>query len=546
MKRKLKVAGLSAGAIVAVIISGCGGSGGSDVTPPVVTTTAYAATSDCSSLKNLIIPGTTIVSAEQVPAGTYTPPGSKTPFDGLPEFCRLTAKVAPVPGSSIGIEMWLPTKTWNGRYQQVGTHGLGGVVYWSEMAPQLRRGFATAATDSGHLSTDGPTAWAIGAPEKIKDFGYRSVHELVDKAKRTIMAYYGRQQDFAYYNGCSKGGGDGMKSAQMFPTDFNGIIAGGAAAHITHASTAQLIHTLNLRNAGIQGERGVQILKLAQNAAIAACDSLDGVTDGIIANPSRCSWSPSTLVCKAGQDPATCITSEQAAALTANVSPVVDPITKTTYFPGQSRGSEHDQIKFGWTKSLTFAGLAAYQIALGDANWDASTFDFARDYPLADQVLASVNALDPDLSAFKKAGGKLIQWHTWDDSQFMPLFQTQYYEQVAGLMGGIENIDNFYRLFMMPAQGHCAGDGVGPSNIGAENQIAVSNDAEHDVVTALQTWVEHGVAPKQLIATRLKNNDASQGIDMQRPICPYPLEAVYKGSGDTNVASNFYCGRLQP
>lgn len=500
---------------------------------------------ECSTLMRLSIPHTTLLSAQAIPAGSYTPPGGKVAFTDLPAFCRVTANVTPVPGSRIGIEIWLPSTTWNGRYQQVGTHGLGGVFYWNEMAPQLRRGFATGATDTGHSASEGQSAWAIGAPERIKDYAYRAVHELADKAKITLKAYYGKPQEYAYFNGCSKGGGDAMKSAQMYPHDFNGIIAGGAAAYTTHASTAQLIESLNLRKAGIQGPRGVEILKLAQRSAIAACDALDGVVDGMIANPGRCAWNAATLICQPGQDPASCITPEQAAALSANVSEVTDPVSGAPFFPGQSRGAEHDQLKFGWAKALSFAGLAAYQIGLGDAGWDGSTFDFRRDSPIVDQVLGAVNAIDPDLSAFKQAGGKLIQWHSWDDSAFQPLFQVQYYEQVAARMDGMQNVDDFYRLFMVPAQGHCNGSGAGPSNFGGEGQIAVSNDAQHDVVTALQAWVEQGKAPDQLIASRLKNN-TSQGIDMQRPICRYPLEAVYKGSGDLNAASSFYCGRVQP
>ena len=303
---------------------------------------------------------------------------------------------------------------------------------------------------------------------------------------------------------------------------------------------------MNLRNAGIQGASGAAILNLAQQSAIAACDALDGVTDGMIANPSRCNWNPATLICQPGQNPATCITPVQAAALTANVSTVTDPVTGAWFFPGLSRGSEHDLLRFNANNAVTSYGLSLYQIALNDPNWDASTFNLHRDSAILDQKLAAINAIDPNLAPFKKAGGKLIQWHSWDDSQFMPLWQTQYYEQVASAMGGVEGTEDFYRLFMMPAQGHCAGNGVGPSNIGAENQLAVSSDADHDIVTALESWVVQGIAPKQLIATRFKNNDAALGVDMQRPLCPYPLEAVYKGAGDTNVAANFYCGRLQP
>lgn len=200
--------------LAAATISMMAGCGGSDSPTTDNTVAPFAATVGCTSLKTLAIANTTITSADTIPAGSFTPPGSTTPFANLPEFCRVVATVSPVPGSSIGIELWLPSKSWNGRYQQVGTRGTGGVLYWSEMAPQLRRGFATGATDTGHtlpavvpgepLLQNRGSAWAIGFPERVKDYGYRAVHELVDKAKTTILAYYGRKQDYAYFNGCSK------------------------------------------------------------------------------------------------------------------------------------------------------------------------------------------------------------------------------------------------------------------------------------------------------------------------------------------------------
>ena len=275
MKYQYVLASLSAAAITC-LLQACGG--GNEPVPIAIGTPPFAATAECAALKNMNVLNTTILSAEQIPAGSYTPPGSKAKFDNLPDFCRLTATVAPTAGSSIGIELWLPTKTWNGRYQQVGTHGVGGLIYWSEMAPQLRRGFATGATDTGHLASEGLSSWAIGKPERLTDYASRAVHELAEKAKSSIKAYYGRTQEYAYYNGCSMGGANGMKAAQMYPNDFNGIIAGGAAAYTSRANTGQLIQTLNLRAAGIQGSRGVEILQLTQKAAIAACDALDDYT----------------------------------------------------------------------------------------------------------------------------------------------------------------------------------------------------------------------------------------------------------------------------
>ncbi|WP_158080892.1 tannase/feruloyl esterase family alpha/beta hydrolase [Pelomonas sp. KK5] len=548
--RKFEITVLAS--IAAALVTGCGGSDSPSSATAKPAAAPYAAAVGCDSLKSLKLTGATIVSADTIPAGSFTPPGSTTAFDNLPEFCRVVATATPATGSSIGIELWLPSKSWNGRYQQVGTHGTGGVLYWSEMAPQLRRGFATGATDTGHtlpapvsgqpLLANRGSVWAIGFPERVKDYGYRAVHELVDKAKQTILAYYGRKQDYAYFNGCSKGGQDGVKNAQVYPADFNGIIAGGAAAQATRAATAQLVQDIRLRDAGIQGAAGTAILQLAQKSAIEACDALDGVKDGYIANPSRCKWDPATLVCKPGQDPSTCITAPQAAALAANYAPIVDPVTGQQVFHGLSRGGEHDQIRFGHQNNLSSYSLSLYQIALEDPNWDGSTFDLHRDFAVLQAKLAdSIDAVDPNLSPFKTAGGKLLQLQTWDDSAFMPLWAPEYYDQVTARLGGAEATGEFYRLFMMPAQGHCAGNGVGPSNVGQENFLAVSSDADHDVVTAMQDWVEKGIAPRRLVATRFKGADISSGIDLQRPLCPYPLEAVYKGSGDTTQAENFTC-----
>jgi len=334
----------------------------------------------------------------------------------------------------------------------------------------------------------------------------------------------------------------GLTGSEDLGGGTKAIIAGGAAAYTSRANTSQLIQTLNLRAAGIQGARGAEILQLTQKAAIVACDTLDGVKDGIISNPTRCTWSPATLVCKPGQDPATSITPNQATALTANVSPVLDQDTGATYFPGLPRGSEHDQLRFGWNNALSFAGLAVYQIALQDAAWNGSTFDFRRDTPIAERMLTPVNAIDPDLSALRKASGKLIQWHTWDDSQFARV------PNALLRPGRRQDGRGASDRQLLPAF-HDAGTG---SLRGVWRRTFEYRRRERDRgIERCRARRRHGVAdlgnkriaPNVLIASRYRNNDPKAGIDMQRPMCPYPLESVYKGSGDTNIASNFSCGR---
>ncbi|WP_414439755.1 tannase/feruloyl esterase family alpha/beta hydrolase [Burkholderia sp. 22PA0106] len=506
--------------------------------------TAHAAT--CEQLLGLHLPDTVIHTAQSIPAGAYQPPGSTVAYSNLPAFCRVTATVSPVSGSAIGIEIWLPTATWNHRYQQSGNHGLGGTFYWGEMVGQLQRGYATAITDDGHTASQGAydTAFAFGSPQRVTDFAWRAVHQLAEKAKWVIAAFYGQPQRHAYFNGCSDGGREAMKSAQRFPRDFDGIIAGSAVADYTGNATKQLVTTLDWAKAGIVGASGASLLTRVQAAEMAQCDARDGLTDGQIRDPRACHWQPASLSCKAGQNAAGCLTPQQAQAVEANESALRDPRTGQWLMAAMTPGSEHDENRFGFTNGPAGFGVANYRIGLGDPNWDGSNFDLARDFPILERNFGDeVNAVDPDLTAFQRAGGKLIQWHGWDDVVAQPGYTVKYYDEVvdASSQGDLRATQDFYRLFMLPGIGHC-GTGIGPDNIGQENYTAVSPDPEHDVVSALEAWVERGVKPAELIATKFVNGDPAQGVQQQRPICPYPAEAIYNGAGDPNAASSFHCG----
>ena len=504
-----------------------------------------ASAATCESLASLHLPSTTITAAQSIAAGSYQPPGSPTVFTNLPAFCRVTATLRPAPNSSIKIEVWLPTETWNGRYQQVGNHGFTGTIWWSEMAPQLQRGYATGATDDGHTVVSGfDVAWAINRPERITDLAWRAVHLLADRSKLILKAFYERPQNYAYFHGCSDGGREGMKEAQMFPGDFDGIIIGGTAANWTRSSDQLLSYSKTLIGAGIQGTEGAAILRLVQKGATAACDAQDGVIDGSIRNPSSCHWDPTTLICKAGQEAGTCLTPAQAAAVQTYQASLRDPVTGEVLFANMQPGAELEQIKRGRNVGLEPFSVGNFKIAFNDYSYDGTTFDLHRDFPILDRALADVNATDPDLAPFKGRGAKMIQWHGWDDSSFIAGWTVDYYDRVVQKTGNgnLASVQDFYRLFMLPSVGHCGG-GIGPDNIGAENQTAVSSDPEHDIVSALEAWVEHGVAPQKLIATKFNNDAPSQGIALQRPVCPYPDEAIYDGTGDTNAASSFRCGR---
>ncbi len=506
---------------------------------------------DCERLLDATLPNVTIQAAQSIPAGTYQPPGSTVAFTNLPAFCRVSATISPVPDSSIVIEVWLPERTWNGRYQQVGNHGWGSGIYLSEMAPQLQAGFATAATDDGHPGT--PTAsnnvsWGFGHPAKIEDFAYRAVHELAVNAKLLIAQYYGTPQRVAYFNSCSDGGREGMREAQQFPADFKGILIGGVASYWTHSSAELLVYGKNLESSGIQGAAGNAILDLSLQSVTQACDGKDGLVDGLITNVPACHWNPYVLVCKSGQDPATCITSAQADSIQANLDPVRDPVTGRYVVSGMERGSEYTQIGAKRDVGLNGFALATFQLGLNDPTWDGSTFDLHRDLPKVDKTLGIINSVDPDLRPFKAAGGKLIQYHGWDDASFTAGWETRYYRMVVDAVGGgdLAQVQDFYRLFMMPGVGHCGANSFGPVDIGAENdagnQVPVSGDPDHDALSALMDWTENGVAPHRLIASAFANDDdPTQPVSIQRPLCPYPQLAVYDGTGDAARASSFRC-----
>jgi len=492
-------------------------------------------------IKALNVPGMTVTTVEQIPAGAYRPPGGTQVFENLPAFCRVTATITAAPGSSIGIEVWLPSSGWNGCYLQVGTHGLGGEITRTEMAPQLRRGFATSATDSGHAA-DHPfdSSWAIGSSPRIADFAWRSVHELAVKAKKIIAGHYRRPAAYAYYAGSSTGGRDGLKSAQMFPHDFDGILAGTAIQHFTRGATQMLVTSQRLSAAGFQGSHGTALLGLVHQSVVAAYGGVHGAAATMTEDPGTGQWDPHSLVRRVGQDTNAWLSREQADAVAASLAPLTDPVSHEVLFVGQPLASQQDWIDFILQPAYS---LAVYRMGLNRADWDGSTFDLREDLPVVETRLGTVNATDPDLSAFMAAGGKIIQYQPWDDGVAYPQSIVNYYNAVLDRTthGSRAAQQSFYRLFMMPGVSH-TGSGPEPFNFGHGALPPVSSDPEHDAVAALRAWVEQGIVPSKFIATKYVNDDPNQGVAMQRVLCPYPGKAVYRGAGDPNDPINFTCG----
>ncbi len=482
---------------------------------------APAAAASCESLASLTFPDATITMAQPVAAGAFTQPGGRggpTQLSDLPAFCRVAATLKPSNDSDIKIEVWLPATGWNGKFQGVGNGAWQGSIAYPAMAEALRRGYSTSSTDTGHVG--GSASFGLGHPEKVIDFAYRSEHEMTVKAKAIVNAFYGNAPKFSYWNGCSAGGRQAMKEAQMFPLDYDGIIAGSPGLDWSGrtAQAVRITQALQKEDARLSPATA-QVL---HGAVVGACDALDGVKDGLIENPVACKFDPGVLVCKGGEESG-CLTPAQVDTARLIYSPIIDAKTKRE-IPGLAPGSELGWTDMGWSASARATGLDHFRfLVFGDPAWDVQKFNVSTDVArLAEGPSGAIDAGDPNLKAFFDRGGKLLQYHGWSDPQITPLNSTAYFKRVVTAMGGASKVHGSYRLFMAPGMAHCGG-GEGPNDF--------------DELAALEQWVEHGKAPDMITASNSKNGK----VVRTRPLCPYPQVASYKGSGSTDEAANFVC-----
>jgi Tannase and feruloyl esterase len=509
---------------------------------------ASAKEASCDSLAKLVLPHTKITLAQLVPAGTFVvkdpnPARSPHTFKDLPAFCRVTADIAPTSDSDIKIEVWMPAAGWNGKFRGQGNGGFAGMIDYNGMAAEVKLGYATGGTDTGHTTTD--AVWALGHPEKIIDFGNRGVHEMTVKAKAIVAAFYGSKVEHAYFASCSDGGREALMEAQRFPDDYDGILAGAPANYWTHLLISAI---WELRATALDPASYIPAAKIPaiSNAVLAACDAQDGLRDGLVNDPRQCHFDPATIQCK-GADSNNCLTSPQVTALKKIYSGPHDS-KKRLLYPGLMPGGEEGGG--GWPlwiigdapgRSLIgFFGVGYFANMVYDkADWDYKTFDIDQATKLADEKTAdALNSTNPDLSPFMKRGGKLILYHGWSDAAISPVNTIDYYQSVEAKMGR-GRTESFTRLFMVPAMQHCGG-GPGP-NVFGQGAGDPARDAGHNIYTALEQWVEKGAVPSSVIATKFVDDDRGKGVQMTHPLCPYPQVAKYKGSGDINDAANFVC-----
>ncbi|MGC1423702.1 MAG: tannase/feruloyl esterase family alpha/beta hydrolase [Terracidiphilus sp.] len=526
------------------------------VAAPAATDSAQntvSSSDSCARLASLELPNVSITTANVVAPGSFE--GPREPFTGadlsafykmLPGFCRVVAHAKPSADSDIPIEVWMPLAGWNGKLEGLGNGGFAGAISYDGLGAAILRGYAATATDTGHTASPIDARWALGHPEKIIDFGYRGIHEMTRVAGLIVPQFYGSAPKGSYFDGCSDGGREALMEAQRYPEDYDGIIAGAPANYWTGLLSNAVVD-LQALTATPESFIPPPKVPVIATAVLAACDKLDGVGDGILNDPRQCHFDPASIECKTGEGTDKCLTAPQVSALKAIYAGIRDS-TGRTIFPGYLPGAEDGRA--GWALWITgpapaksaqaMFGIGYYtNMVYEKSDWSYKTFTVDSGMQAAaEKTAAALNAVNPDLSAFRKHGGKLILYHGWNDPAIPALNTVNYYEDVIAKMGRAD-VDSFTRLYMVPGMQHCGG-GPGPDSFGAFVG-SPSNDPQRNIVIALENWVEKGTAPGTIIATKRAGGNPLGAATMTRPLCPYPQSASYKGSGDPNSAENFEC-----
>lgn len=457
-----------------------------------------------------------------------------TDHAALPAFCRVTGVIEP----NIQFEARLPTDSWNGKYYQSGCGGFCGAVladkpgFSNAINEALKRGYAAITTDNGHVGGIGDASWAINNPEALEVYAHKGIALTHEAGTQLVDSYYGREPAEEYFGGCSNGGRMAAIAAQRYPSLFDGILGGGGVLHLSYAGGVygSWVVRSNTRSNGsriLTSEGFAAKLPLLEREVLAQCDSTDGQIDGVISQPRRCRVEVRSLPsCRAGTHPQ-CFTREELDVLSAwyrgPSNSNGDPL-----FPGMPPGSE--RFWGVWFLDLdgrvapgnSLGGNYAKFIGLADRVPDDFTvrdFDFDTDPPRLAGTGALVNALDPDLRAFRDAGGKFLMWHGWADPLVLPDQSADYYDELAREMGGPGNLDPFFRLFMIPGHGHCW-------------EMPGAMPDRFNPITLLEKWVEEGEAPNQISVKAPESEWIGTYAEAQ--ICRYPLSAHF-GSADRPV-----------
>ncbi len=490
------------GSIAAAVAAlwGLAASSGADAQSNNQAEPALAPSDPCAALASVRLEHASILSITPVQAGT------------LPA-CRVSVASHPTSDSDIRIEVWIPQGAgWNEKFVQVGNGGYAGEIHSDSLKAVAARGYVAAGTDDGHQAPTVETGWALGHPQKFIDFGWRSLKETTEVAKALIRVSKGRASTKSYFIGCSDGGREALMEVQRFPLDFDGVVAGAPGNYMARLMTMRAGYYQILKQPG--GFLETPKLQIIENAALADCG---GAKTGYILDPERCRFDPAKLLCKEGRQ-SDCLTKPELASIKAIYGGWRDPGSGVLRFPGFEPGAETlpvwratilgrepediDHTAIGYLFAIGYLR----NFAFSDPKFDLMSLDMGQ------QALDGVNRTAPvidaentDLSQFRAHGGKLIQYHGWNDQNIPPRSSLTYFGLVQKKMG---DTSDFYRLFMVPGMLHCTG-GRGPNSV--------------DWLGQLDSWVLQGKAPEAIVARGASPaGTASTTAPQSQVLCRYP------------------------
>jgi len=421
---------------------------------------------------------------------------------------------------------------WNGRIEDLGGGGYAGAV--GNVTGATNAGYVGSSTDTGHtggsgsfaLNPDNTLNWGL-----INDFAFNGIHAQSVWSKKLVQMYYAMTQKYTYWNGCSTGGRQGHQHAETYPNEYDGILAGAPAFNWDRFIPSEQYGQI-VMNQEVGAPIAPAKLTAVTNAAIAACDLLDGISDGVIQEPRACTYSAKASVCGQPSAPAApnCLTPAEASA--------VDKIWQGPPNPGGGQ-----QRWFGLERGTPLNGLDApvsFPIATDHLKYwvyQDPSFDWKTltETTFNDAFYASmikfhdvIGTDDPDLSAFRQHGGKMIMYHGGADVLIFPRGSYNYYNRATDKAGGLKNVVKFYRFFPYAGNNHCGG------NVNQPNAPLINTG---DLFKALVNWVENGVAPDSILA---HNTNDPTTTTFSRPVCKYPDKLVQVGA-DPHVAASFLC-----
>ncbi|OCL10488.1 putative feruloyl esterase [Glonium stellatum] len=504
--------------------------------------------SDCSAIASgFNISNATVWFSEYVPAGTNLSLPENNVTCALSyqvvtaDICRVVLYVATSTTSGISMEAWLP-RNWTGRFLSTGNGGLAGCIGYADLAYTTGLGFSAVGANNGHNGTSGGAFY--NQPEVIKDFAYRSIHTNVVVGKQISKAFYQKTHTNSYYFGCSTGGRQGLKSAQDYPEDFDGIVAGSAASAFNNLTSwsGHFFTATGPTNAStfILAD----LWPIIHKDILKQCDTLDGAADGILEDPSLCLYRPEGLLCAPNTTNTTgCLTTPQISTVRKIFSPIYGPDRSLTY-PRMQPGSEllgAPQILYNgepFSYTVDWFQYAVYN----DTTWNPATLS-PRDYAAASRIdPGNIQTWNGDLSPFRARGGKLLTYHGMEDQIITSENSARYYEHVIDTMAAAPStLDSFYRYFRISGMGHCAGGegawSIGQTSLGPTTPLGPSSN----VLMALVQWVENGTAPETIRGTKFVGDNPTAGVDFTRKHCRYPFRNYHVGPGDPKNETNWEC-----